>query len=196
MRRTRLLFVLLAVGIVLAIPAQGRYGGTTSRSRDRVPNYGVWDWLTTSSGSDLYIDHGGVWAGMDANTKAIENGVVWTSALTIPSRPKIRSANTLLLSSGGRGVVPTTVRTFDFAGSVGGDAGTTVVMTVGTVVTTVHVDELTLLHSGQRPDALGRICQSPSSLGGLASVTGLCPTVGDLNHPRSSPNATLNNAAA
>jgi hypothetical protein len=140
--------------------------------------------IGSESGMVWAIDYGGV---EDGNTKLSESGVRWASVLPIPSLPETQSANDLLRSSGERVMSRNAARAFDLVGS---ESGTTVVMTVGSP------NESTLLHSGQRPDALGRMRQSASSLVCSAFVSDLCPIVGDLNHPRSSSSVTLNNVAA
>lgn len=193
MRRTRgPLLVVLAMSMFLAITWQEPHRGPTNCSRDPVPCDGVLAYSIAEY--SFYTDYGGVWGGKNDNTNngnanVSESATVWASVLTTPAFSEPRSDGDPIRSSEASVVISTTAGAFDHVGSVG-LASTTVVTTVGSP------SESTLLHSGRRPDASSQTHQSVRSLVCSASVSGLCPVVGDLNHPRSSSSVTLNHATA
>jgi hypothetical protein len=186
-RRTSL--VALAVVMFLVAMTLELYPGPTSCSRDPVPGKSMWGYSTDITA--FHIDYGGVWSGKDANTNVLDTNTGLASVLTAPALAEVRSSKVLLRSSEANAVISTTIEVLDPVGCVRGEDGATVAMTVGS-----SSDESTLLYSGQRPDAPGRMRRSASRLDGSASISDHCPVVGDLHHPRLSSSVTLNRATA
>lgn len=198
MRRTKeTLLVVIAMSMFFAVTAQERHRTPTSCSRDPVQRDGVWNRPTGLF--SFHIDYGNGRGGKNRNinnrkrniregTTVSVSDLVSASALMSLASVEPQSGTDHLQRGEATVVISTMAGAFDSAGSVGGPVSTTVAMTVGSP------DESTLLYFDHRADALSRMRQLTSSHDCLASVSGVCPRVGDLNHPRSSLNATFNNA--